>query len=130
MPSVRHRNLQKRDRFGCVHALRRGNVLHRPSSDGADGLPRVSGQFKFPDSKLSHHGLHVQRWPLWTQRRPVRAVRRGNLQTLDRPRRVHELPGLLRRSMCGVYSVDAVRLHRLHRQRMHRVCVGIVTREH
>ncbi len=60
----------------------------------------------------------------------MHALRGWILQKRHRLRHMHELPDLLRRSMCGVYSVDAVRLHQLHRRRMHRVRVGIVTREH
>ena len=104
MLDMRRGHVQSRNRAGAVHALPRGNILHYARRDGCDGLPRVCGQFKFPDSKLNRCGLHVQRGLLGPSRRPVRALRRRNLQTVDRIRRVHELSGLLRRGVRGVFQ--------------------------
>ena len=57
-------------------------------------------------------------------------MRCRNLQTLDRPRHVHELSGLLRRDMRGMQSLNAVRLHWLQRRHMHRVRCSVRPREH
>ena len=130
MLHVRRGHIQSRHGFSRVHGLRRGDVLDYTGRDGGDGLSRVWGQFRCPDSKLNRHGLHLQRRLLWPSRRRLHDVRRGHIQSRHGFSRVHELSGLLRRGLCAVYSVDTVRLHRLHRRSMHRLRVGISAREH